>query len=242
MEGDASTADMSVQANCASLYLGFSNLWCHKKIFLPAVQQALCCKSHWQTPFLLFWFSEGREWLKIHGYQTCGTSPYRAAIWSSERQEVSLLLYMISERLFLEWYLNRERDTVQPSVLWLSKWWCLINGVRCVCGAKALGCEWECSAEDGMLERWAGGWAKTGDLEKRWWMEPLWFLPGWVEAELRFCRKGSGCSSWGWWWAVSVEVGWGEFVCVRWMRRSIARKEPNPLTCYHLLPRERLKA
>lgn len=35
------------------------------------------------------------------------------------RQKVSFPLCMISSRLLLELYLNRKRDTVQPSMLWL---------------------------------------------------------------------------------------------------------------------------
>lgn len=48
------------------------------------------------------------------------------------RQKVSFPLYMISSRLLLELYLNRKRDTVQPSVLWLKWcWMCMVQKRGC---------------------------------------------------------------------------------------------------------------
>lgn len=92
-----------------------------------------------RKPFLLVLIWERREWLKIQLYQTpvalhCTKLPFGPRY----RQEVSFPLYMISSRLLLELYLNRKRDTVQPSVLRLGEWCCLINGVSCA-GARKPG-------------------------------------------------------------------------------------------------------
>lgn len=151
-----------------------------------------------RKPFLLVLIWEGREWLKIQLYQTPVALPCTKLPFGPRyRQEVSFPLYMISSRLLLELYLNRKRDTVQPSVLWLSERRCLINGVSCA-GAGKPG-QWQaapgrlsCGLSGGLGARRRGdGWSLRGSCREQewmsWWPAERARAAGLSALEARFC-------------------------------------------------------